>query len=1373
MDFFSNLLKNLKKAPKQAQKYFDPTSNKGNNFWSTDIAKSLVQAQRGVNFAATKPRIDLTPTRKKYNNKVVDFGSSVVEDFVNTPSNLFKSGSRIGRDIESGKIRDRKTALAGLAEAGSPLLNIATLGVGSSVAKQVGKQSVKQLLKYGTKEGAKYGGVYGGLSGLSTGENIKDNKDYAKNLATQIAAGTLLGGVTGAGLTGSGVAVKQAGKLYKKSPLASQTGKIDFGADVTTPKSIAELVKNKKFTVQEDNFVNDAIAEFKTQSTSGKFNEKAARAKLERFNKVADDNEKNTFLNTGLRGNKGSNDSFTKSWKYVDLVLDRKNANYKKNYKELDKQALDAITLEEANYPEAQLEPKLSTVDEVLPASTPEQIVPEIQAKPKADDWQALSGELKDRTSQNLYTIMDKVQKKGYSVEQFADILDNPETSIPVTLQKEVKLYNDTLGTLKKMYEKKTGKEVGTVEKYMPHVREETPDFEQVGQTFFDKLDSEFGFGKKRTGNMTDYVKDPFYAAQRYVDQVNYQLFRPQIESLRTGKPIEAIIKEDEIVKKIAEASDSPKKLKELKLLDDLLEKGKLEGKEIIDVDSEYGTMTQLFRDDARKLHLAGIFKESGFEAHRNAEAQVGTRIQNELIPALESGDVSKVLDIMYEANPNYNLTRLQKYIDEGDLNTVEGIVATSLLKKERKVAYDQITEYLSTHKFHGRLKEDIERKAKDIFILEKRKQDLIDSSLGHIRSMVGRAALGLNLRTSVNNALEPKRAIAAGSKEDYSEALKYTIDPRNVKGILERYGVKVGQNVKDIIDIKQNQGKASKVLEAIDTNIIYGPFNATEGWKDAIFLRMFENEGKNQGLAGRELVDFVMHRFGYYGHKYGEYGTLGIFTNKWARTALQFAQYPMKEAGIYVDMINRASRPVRNKLTGSDLDTKNSRQAAMYLGKLTTMNVALMAALGGLYGASKSEVFGAIPFNIQSNEDGFQLNLSPILSMGQELIWGIQNAKAEAEDNNEDFNLAEVLSRKGKRTLASTVIPAGNQLINKTGLQNFDPTGITDEFFSDSTLSDMERGYNPSASGMARFLAPQTAAEKALGLVMGPYSTPQAREYFNKDGSPLGKNQTAEFDKLFAIDPEAAKRRFGDIINNRPSNKIEKTDQQLIQDVKDGKISPDALRGTEIGAKPVMNGKMTVEEMLAKNAAEDEVYSRIKEIKWGKDYKDMSAGDKELLLQAEGFTPEQIDDAQFKYIKNTLDSKETAILISQDDNPDFVNYYKNGLLTSAVAKELEKLGKIPDAKALMDKIEMTDPYVQKQEMKKLLEKQIKSRSSLEKKYNKKLTDLIISTNNKNSKISAKIYKPKKWKARKSKSIASMLISPNDLIIKQRKLVKL
>jgi uncharacterized protein YajQ (UPF0234 family) len=1352
---FNKLLKKLQSGAKKATRYFDPTSNGGFNFWDTPIARSLVNAQKGVEWAATKPRIDLTPTRQRYDNKAVDFGTAVAEDIVNTPSNLFKSGSRIGRDINTGRIRDPKTLLAGLGEAGSPLLNIATLGVGSSVAKQVGKQSVKEMLKYGAKEGAKYGGIYGGLSGFETGQNIDDNSDYALNLLKSIGTGAVVGGISGAGLSGAGVIANKAGKAYKKSPLASEAGFIDPEAGM---KSIRDTIKNKKLpqpqsskSLLKESYRN----EFMTQSPKTYDD-----AKFEKWWSVLEKNLSEedlvTGLEAGLVANKGSVGGIKKTNEWLKMKLDRKGVKGK--WKELEDQADESLMYAEPQ-PEGKKVSEFSTTDDILPVSSQVDEVPQIQAQPtineiiKPKTWQDELTELDDSFNQGIYDIKTRFESKGIDTDTAWAMLDG-EIDIPKGLEKIVSDYD----TLLKTYKKLSGKEMGEIQRYAPRKWQESGGLEQIGDSFFDKVSAKFGSSMQRTGKGTDYVRDPYFGAMKYKEEALNARYKPQLESQQTGRSVEAIQQEEKIVDNVYEAAKDPKKFKELKTLNDFIELGVKEGKEIIDMKQDYGIVTKVARDYWRKFKMIGVYDESGLSRYSRSGSYAKQRFNDDFVPDLNNGNINAVLGKIREFDPRFNEEDFLSFVDANNWATADAMIYNSLRRFERREAVNTMKEYFSTHRFHGYAEKDLDEIVKEVLINENRERDLAEKALAFTRSWVGRAALGLNIRTGVNNVLEARRGIAVGSKEDYSEAIKFALDPRNLKGILERYDVKVGQNVQDIIDRKYGKGNVAKFTETADKGI-YSIFNASEGFKDAFILRIFENEGKRQGLEGRALTDFVMNRFEYYGHKYGQFGTVGLFTNKYAKTFLQFAQYPIKEAGIYYDM-------ARNLKPGS----KHQKDAAMYLTKLTTMNLGLIAGLGALYGARAEEIFGAIPFNIQTSDQGLKVNISPLATLAQDLTFGIREEMSKAEKDGEEFNLNDAISRKARRSIGSTLIPAGNQLINKIGVQNFLPDPI-DNFFTDSTLSDMERGYNPTATGMARFLAPQSMKDKIIGLTMGPYATSEARNYFNNDQSPLGKNQTADFDAQFATDPESAINFFKGKMNEREINKEEK---KMLEKFKNGEISADAFRGTDIGAKPVMNGKMTVQEMLAQAQEENEVYSKIKEIKYGKEYKDIPMDKKEQLLkEAYGYTDKQLADADLKYIKNTLDSKETALLISQDENPDFVNYYKNELLTSEVAKELERMGKIPDADALMDNMKMTDPYYQKKEMRKLLEKQIKARSSIDKKYSKKMTDLIISTNNKNAKVTANLYKRKALKPKRSKSISNMLISPNDVILKKRKLVKL
>jgi len=95
-------------------------------------------------------------------------------------------------------------------------------------------------------------------------------------------------------------------------------------------------------------------------------------------------------------------------------------------------------------------------------------------------------------------------------------------------------------------------------------------------------------------------------------------------------------------------------------------------------------------------------------------------------------------------------------------------------------------------------------------------------------------------------------------------------------------------------------------------------------------------------------------------------------------------------------------------------------------------------------------------------------------------------------------------------------------------------------------------------------------------------------------------------------------------------------------------------------------------------------------------DYKDVPLGETQTqrLLQMEKVQPQEIEQAKIKAI-SSLGTKETVDYIKSQPNVDFTSLYKQGALTSAVAKEMERQGYITDADALMKKLQMTDVYYQ------------------------------------------------------------------------------
>ena len=116
--------------------------------------------------------------------------------------------------------------------------------------------------------------------------------------------------------------------------------------------------------------------------------------------------------------------------------------------------------------------------------------------------------------------------------------------------------------------------------------------------------------------------------------------------------------------------------------------------------------------------------------------------------------------------------------------------------------------------------------------------------------------------------------------------------------------------------------------------------------------------------------------------------------------------------------------------------------------------------------------------------------------------------------------------------------------------------------------------------------------------------------------------------------------------------------------------------------------------------------------------------------------------------ILQKLDTKSTVQYIKNTPNVDFVDLYSKGVLTTAVAREMERQRYIQDADALMKKLQSTDIYYQQSQAR-------KSQASLFKKLASQQKRTMKSILSKRSKS----FKVKKYKAIRMKKLKLPKIS--------------
>lgn len=126
-------------------------------------------------------------------------------------------------------------------------------------------------------------------------------------------------------------------------------------------------------------------------------------------------------------------------------------------------------------------------------------------------------------------------------------------------------------------------------------------------------------------------------------------------------------------------------------------------------------------------------------------------------------------------------------------------------------------------------------------------------------------------------------------------------------------------------------------------------------------------------------------------------------------------------------------------------------------------------------------------------------------------------------------------------------------------------------------------KGYSETPSGDVRFPTDNDPLRNIQRAIFGQYSTPEAREYFDKDRRPLGENQTEVFKNL----GDDSKAYYNDIIQNRELeeevNKAKEAGMEFIG--KDGKI--DSQTPSTVSTQDLSPEQIKAKEDIAKAKVE------------------------------------------------------------------------------------------------------------------------------------------------------------------------------------------
>lgn len=204
--------------------YFNPTSNNGQNFWSSPVAKGFANVQRGVQQFNQTPRFEFKPSTNP--NPILRTGinvaKSISESIVNIPRNyavgVTRTGTAIGNAYANKSPVNLQNLAGGLAPLAESLFDIGTMG-GATLVKGIVKGAGKETLKTGAKQAIKKGVLKGAGYGAGGGLTYGLDKQYGtkfntSQLAEDVAVGSLLGSILGGGVS----SLSAVSKLIRRTP---------------------------------------------------------------------------------------------------------------------------------------------------------------------------------------------------------------------------------------------------------------------------------------------------------------------------------------------------------------------------------------------------------------------------------------------------------------------------------------------------------------------------------------------------------------------------------------------------------------------------------------------------------------------------------------------------------------------------------------------------------------------------------------------------------------------------------------------------------------------------------------------------------------------------------------------------------------------------------------------------------------------------------------------------------------------------------------------------------------------------------------------------------------------------------------------------
>jgi len=670
--------------------------------------------------------------------------------------------------------------------------------------------------------------------------------------------------------------------------------------------------------------------------------------------------------------------------------------------------------------------------------------------------------------------------------------------------------------------------DVGKVDAYYP--RQVGPTSKEMellfGDHFINRINLELGHMKSRTGKLTDYSTDYKLVMHDYAEQAAYKKYG----DLLTSDPVEKAIIDN--VKRA-----DPKEVYEYTDKVDVSE-----NKPVIDYEVRASIGKKGFIDAEDRI-MRGVGGEvyEKYRAVRDGFDDGVDVMMRKAQPSIDNKNLDGFLKVIKEYGKlsDAMISRLKKHAPRiinkrGFQNFAYKVV--KYINKEKSVR--DFMEVASKYDYTDIKTKRVVNQVIDTRLKENRLEiKTTDKILNAINRWFQVAHLGLSPKTALAQKLESVRIVAVYGAETAGKAAALAI--KEGKRLIADYGF----SEKNIYYEPEGKTKLGEVTgKARDATFILT--RAMEQYKNVEFIAAAEITGKQKGLKGVELQDFVRDQVVQYAHVARSYNTpIFMRDSAVARSLLQYSQFAIK------NVMGKA-------------DAMEEKDTAKLLKLLTAdaVNAAILSVVTGT------------PF-VWAIKNMFPNGFGPLVTFPYQVA---STAHSIYKDKQEGTSTAYE-EKKLKRTLIQNA-PLGTQGY-RTG----------------NTLDILNKGYETNTSGGIQYLAPDNPLDAAMGLTFGANAMSPAREYYKplskggSGGTALGKNQSELVKQTSKPD---RKKVFSQFIQDRRDNRAEKDIEKGVEKSGEAALSEEYYYYYEDGKtqKIALNRKLDKPELTSSNKLDYEV---------------------------------------------------------------------------------------------------------------------------------------------------------------------------------------